>query len=253
MKTKLTTALLSFAMLSCSAQSIPASYTFVPSGNYTQKEAGNSFSVQAFYVSQEITNKEYREFLSFLEKTPNDTLYLINYQKSALSGNRKMQFDTLIHKNIHPLCMNNAAWKSLAGKENYFYNPSYDDYPVVGVSYAGAQFFCIWKTNQANAANQEIISDFRLPSAIEWEYMASLTKKSTENTALTKVSNQPNANSIQHLADNVAEWVTKQAAAYKTKGGSWQKGSSLVLEEVSRDGAGRSDIGFRVVLTFLKK
>lgn len=59
----------------------------------------------------------------------------------------------------------------------YFFHPAYDDYPVVGVSWAMAKAFTHWRTklylsaqeNSKAAINSE---DFRLPSEHEWEYAA---------------------------------------------------------------------------------
>ena len=58
----------------------------------------------------------------------------------------------------------------------YFWHPSYDNYPVVGVSWKQASAFCIWRTQ---TFNQYLVSqglsgsqEFRLPNEAEWEYAA---------------------------------------------------------------------------------
>lgn len=60
--------------------------------------------------------------------------------------------------------------------QNYFSHPAYDDYPVVGVSWAQANAFAAWRTHlfhsfriQEGEAKQ---GDFRLPTEFEWEYAA---------------------------------------------------------------------------------
>jgi formylglycine-generating enzyme required for sulfatase activity len=58
----------------------------------------------------------------------------------------------------------------------YFWHPSFDDYPVVGVTWVQATAFSIWRTNYMNTALRKNgiadVQNYRLPLETEWEYAA---------------------------------------------------------------------------------
>jgi gliding motility-associated lipoprotein GldK len=58
----------------------------------------------------------------------------------------------------------------------YFWHPSFDDYPVVGVSWVQASAFSIWRTDYMNTAlrKQGIpdVQSYELPLESQWEYAA---------------------------------------------------------------------------------
>ena len=58
----------------------------------------------------------------------------------------------------------------------YFWHPSFDDYPVVGVSWVQAGAFSIWRTNYMNTSlRKQGIPDvqaYELPLESQWEYAA---------------------------------------------------------------------------------
>lgn len=129
--------------------------------------------------------------------------------------------------------------------EKYFSHVGYDNYPVVGVTWAQAKAFCQWRTKQMNTF-QEMnknpgVMDYRLPSEVEWEYAArggnqmtlypwgsyytrdiegnflanfkptrgNYVSDSRTNVTTMKVANYlPNSYGLYDMAGNVAEWTT---------------------------------------------
>ena len=124
----------------------------------------------------------------------------------------------------------------------YFNHPSYNNHPVVGVSWEQANAFCAWRTNflLAGLSGQaKYIQRYRLPTEAEWEFAARGRednhfpwKESEEtkdergcynanykpgkgdytgdgNLISTRVgAYSPNSNGLYDMAGNVAEWTS---------------------------------------------
>ena len=124
---------------------------------------------------------------------------------------------------------------------NYFSNPAYNDYPIVGVTWEQANAFCAWRTDyllKGLGGEARYIQRYRLPTEAEWEY-AARGKNQNEfpwenkdvangngcyyanfkpdrgnytkdgNLITSKVSSySPNSNGLFDMAGNVAEWTS---------------------------------------------
>jgi len=124
---------------------------------------------------------------------------------------------------------------------NYFSNPAYADYPVVGVTWEQANAFCQWRTEyllKGLGAAARYVQRYRLPTEAEWEF-AARGKDQTEfpwenedvktgrgcyfanfkpdkgdytqdgNLITSKVGiYQANSNGLYDMAGNVAEWTS---------------------------------------------
>ncbi len=93
--------------------------------------------VQSFYLDEtEVTNKMYVEYLFWIKKVfPPDNSNYSNIYSGVLP-------DTLVWRNR--LGFNESM------ENNYLRNPSYADYPVVGVNWIQANEFAKWRTNRLN-------------------------------------------------------------------------------------------------------
>lgn len=124
---------------------------------------------------------------------------------------------------------------------NYFSNPAYNDYPVVGVTWEQANAFCAWRTEyllKGLGPEARYVQRYRLPTEAEWEY-AARGKQQNEfpwenadvkngngcfyanfkpdrgnytadgNLITSKVGiYSPNSNGLYDMAGNVAEWTS---------------------------------------------
>jgi len=90
-------------------------------------------TVSSFYMDEtEVTNADYREYLYWLKRVYTD--YPLVYQQALP--------DTLVWRGA--LAFNEPM------TEYYLRHPSYNDYPVVGVSWLQATQYCDWRTDRVN-------------------------------------------------------------------------------------------------------
>ena len=101
---------------------------------YTWDAVPRRVTVSSFYMDEtEVANIDYREFV---------------YWNNRVFGEQYPQ-------RVYDILPDSMVWREeLAYNEpyveNYFRHPSYDDYPVVGVSWEQAVEYCKWRTDRVN-------------------------------------------------------------------------------------------------------
>ncbi len=116
-------------------------------------------TVPAFEVSQFISLKEYKEFLEEVKRDSTHEFYLKMLPDSSISHN------SIIYK-------------------EYITDKKYEKYPVLGVTWESAMYYCYWKTKK-DFANSKDSCYYRLPLASEWlaayKYLESYSIKNDFN------------------------------------------------------------------------
>jgi formylglycine-generating enzyme len=156
-------------------QTAPSGMVLIPSGSYTMGQADQDIlssrismnkrvTINPFYMDDtEITNHEYRTFVNYMLA---DSISVLGeeYITSKLAPDSTVWERDFSYHNGDQMT------------ENYYRNPLFDTYPVVGVSWDAAQEFSKWRTSAYNAYREENgqfkSPKFRLPSEAEWEWAA---------------------------------------------------------------------------------
>jgi gliding motility-associated lipoprotein GldJ len=100
---------------------------------YDWNNKPRTVTVSSFYMDEtEIKNIDYREYLFWLHRVYKDYPEVF----------RRALPDTLVWRS--PMGFNDPY------VQYYFRHPSYNNYPVVGVSWVKANDFCLWRTDRVN-------------------------------------------------------------------------------------------------------
>ncbi len=151
-------------------------------------------AVSSLYVDKcQVTNNKYREFIDALLEEAASAQAESNEQEggdfsSALEGSSVAKEEStssvlseeFIMKELYP---DVDVWKNdfahhMADRmvEYYYEHPSFDNFPVVGITWEAAKYYAEWRTDYLNAYREAQglwdMPRFRLPTAAEWTYAA---------------------------------------------------------------------------------
>ena len=124
--------------------------------------------VDPYYISAtEVTNGEWREF--YLAKVA---------ELGGAIGKSKFFPDTSLWLSEFPYSYNGPMAR------NYFSHPTFNDYPVVGITWEQANAYCRWKSKKLKTllkkAGIQHSPEFRLPTEAEWENAAIKKEKNVK-------------------------------------------------------------------------
>jgi formylglycine-generating enzyme required for sulfatase activity len=253
----------------------PKVMVFIPQGSFDMEMTINSetktrhISVDAFWMSNEITNGEYREFVDWARNNPDKTLNQIKFSVTKFSDPKNGSVkDTVIAVNI-PIkvsSFNSEMIDSLilekvnSNYKGYFADKKYDDFPVVGVSFKMAEYYCIWKTTKENELLKlkglPYIQAYRIPLETEWEYVAHQPVIKREKYGLSGVIQKVNEGDendwgLNHFRNNVSELVTANRGGAIIRGGSWKsEGMISARQQIDKDSR-EASVGFRIVRSYI--
>jgi len=256
-------------------------FEFISKTTINDSTSDIRMSLDAFYISDEISNREYREFTDWVKDNPDEIWYLVReriFKKNPEPGKTKVwkvpRFYSM--SEVLPKLIDSDAMYKIDHKyKNYFTDEKYNDYPVVGVSRNAAEFYCEWllkletKTivlrKGQTAPNGMIVKEkgilmtspgygyYRIPLEMEWEYVSKqpYEKKFRNDHKLHKVTEgSENRWGIQHLHDNVSEWVTIPDDTLGVSiGDNWLTESPPSILHMNPDSS-KGYIGFRIARTY---
>lgn len=238
----------------------PKGMKFIPPGkcSYNGGEGLETKSIQGFWMSNEITNKEFREFYEDVKSNPDSSFSWYDIKNKNEDGSYKIV--SIKYSEILDKLIDVTVWKSIPEYENYFTDKVFDKYPVTGINYKSAMYYCWWKSKKENEKNKDkdFLVTYRLPLEIEWVYAAysgTDEQKNAQNSGLVlhkAKSGKANEYGLYNMYGNANEFVsTNDAETVRiikySEGSTNPEKISETVDKTYSDNV----TGFRIVRTYI--
>lgn len=143
---------------------------FIPDGEFIE-DSGVRITFKSFWISNQITNKEFREFLDFAKNNPQDELMWAEMtppsddKTTARHTIKRVKYSELLQ-----ISLDKSNWPS----ENYSESSDFNNHPVIGVSKEMENYFCIWKTSTTydnlDENDRDPVAPYYLPSSHQLKF-----------------------------------------------------------------------------------
>ena len=198
------------------------------------KYSNCTLEIEQFEISNQVTVKEYLQFLKAIKSTVPDSVYLGLVPKAS---------------NLPPSLYSEFLNSSI-----------FLDVPVVGVDWLQAMAYCKWKTFQEYELDTSSYGLYRLPKLSEWLYAKGFTAANDSIIPFEDGPSEWTYNAKAFRLDTIAELFDYSYPAeiidppsLKRKiviGNSWYSTEETLYEHTHKDrfqNVGYGDIGFRIL------
>jgi hypothetical protein len=143
----------------------------IPEGELIDDSTGQTIVFKAFWLSNQITNKEFRAFWEYANNNPNNELEWAELLHRTLNDSKtKPTIKRVKYAEITKETIDKKNWPST----DYFESTQYDNMPAIGVSTILANYYCIWKAYETQKrlqeVGQELSSSYYLATPLQCKY-----------------------------------------------------------------------------------
>jgi formylglycine-generating enzyme required for sulfatase activity len=137
---------------------------FIPEGVLVE-DSGRKVTFASFWISNQVTNEEFREFWNDVKNNPQEELIWGDMTTASQPIVKKIGYSEILKDTL-----DSTKWPT----EHYFEAREFNDSPVIGVSEDLAKLYCIWKTNMTydklKEDERDPVSPYFLPPTLQLKY-----------------------------------------------------------------------------------